>query len=123
MMPIATASFTLAQARTPASPNLPAEKQTTIQVDHQQNAFNATQSRAWLPACHNLHRVQLRCDSKSKFPDSCSRCHTRGLVCTVDSSFKRVPARQYAMPPLMPLLHWCPICVTHQMPPFYQTPK
>ncbi|KAF5712237.1 transcription factor [Fusarium globosum] len=37
---------------------------------------------------------KLRCDSKEKFPDPCSRCNARHLFCTVDATFKRTPARK-----------------------------
>ncbi|KAF5965107.1 putative transcription factor SEF1 [Fusarium bulbicola] len=39
-------------------------------------------------------QLKLRCDSKEKFPDPCSRCNARHLFCTVDATFKRTPARK-----------------------------
>ncbi|KAK8025830.1 hypothetical protein PG990_003653 [Apiospora arundinis] len=37
---------------------------------------------------------QLKCDSKAKYPNPCSRCQSRHLRCTVDPMFKRTPARK-----------------------------
>ncbi|KAI8723007.1 Fungal-trans domain-containing protein [Fusarium sp. LHS14.1] len=45
-------------------------------------------------ACTECKQAKLRCDSKDKFPNPCSRCQSRHLFCTVDASFKRTPARK-----------------------------
>ncbi|KAF5249509.1 hypothetical protein FANTH_5202 [Fusarium anthophilum] len=42
----------------------------------------------------DMFKCKLRCDSKEKFPDPCSRCNARHLFCTVDATFKRTPARK-----------------------------
>ncbi|KAF5561478.1 nucleoside-diphosphate-sugar epimerase [Fusarium napiforme] len=47
-----------------------------------------------LEASKGVYGVKLRCDSKEKFPDPCSRCNARHLFCTVDAAFKRTPARK-----------------------------
>lgn len=44
-------------------------------------------------ACTECRQVKLRCDSKQNFPDPCSRCKARSLVCTFDPSFKRTPTK------------------------------
>ncbi|KAL8284517.1 hypothetical protein RB597_001947 [Gaeumannomyces tritici] len=45
-------------------------------------------------SCTECKQAKLRCDSKDRFPSSCSRCHARQLLCTVDTTFKRTPARR-----------------------------
>ncbi|KAL8393800.1 hypothetical protein RB595_003521 [Gaeumannomyces hyphopodioides] len=45
-------------------------------------------------SCTECKQAKLRCDSKDRFPNSCSRCHARQLLCTVDTAFKRTPARR-----------------------------
>jgi hypothetical protein len=44
-------------------------------------------------ACTECRQVKLRCDSKHNFPDPCSRCKSRRLVCAFDPSFKRTPTK------------------------------
>ncbi|KAI0105406.1 fungal-specific transcription factor domain-containing protein [Hypoxylon sp. NC0597] len=44
--------------------------------------------------CTECKQSKLRCDSKDMFPNPCSRCQTRNLICTVDPSFRRTPARK-----------------------------
>jgi hypothetical protein len=44
-------------------------------------------------ACTECRQVKLRCDSRQNFPDPCSRCNARGLACTFDPLFKRVPTK------------------------------
>ncbi|KAI1372463.1 fungal-specific transcription factor domain-containing protein [Hypoxylon crocopeplum] len=44
--------------------------------------------------CTECKQSKLRCDSKDRFPNPCSRCQARNLTCTVDPSFRRTPARK-----------------------------
>ncbi|KAI1759242.1 hypothetical protein GGR53DRAFT_165567 [Hypoxylon sp. FL1150] len=44
--------------------------------------------------CTECKQSKLRCDSKDRFPNPCSRCQARTLSCTVDPSFRRTPARK-----------------------------
>ncbi|XXH02208.1 hypothetical protein Hte_008576 [Hypoxylon texense] len=44
--------------------------------------------------CTECKQSKLRCDSKDRFPNPCSRCQARNLSCTVDPSFRRTPARK-----------------------------
>ncbi|ETN41223.1 uncharacterized protein HMPREF1541_03158 [Cyphellophora europaea CBS 101466] len=44
-------------------------------------------------ACTECRQVKLKCDSKLSFPEPCSRCKTRNLVCTFDPTFKRTPTK------------------------------
>ncbi|KAH7242671.1 hypothetical protein BKA59DRAFT_481172 [Fusarium tricinctum] len=56
-------------------------------------SFNNVASRP-VKACTECKQAKLRCDSKERFPNPCTRCHTRHLFCTVDAAFKRTPARK-----------------------------
>ncbi|KAI8960263.1 hypothetical protein F5Y11DRAFT_358644 [Daldinia sp. FL1419] len=44
--------------------------------------------------CTECKQSKLRCDSKDRFPNPCTRCQARSLTCTVDPSFRRTPARK-----------------------------
>ncbi|KAK8039027.1 hypothetical protein PG993_007438 [Apiospora rasikravindrae] len=44
--------------------------------------------------CTECKQAKLKCDSKAKYPNPCSRCQSRQLRCTVDPMFKRTPARK-----------------------------
>ncbi|KAI1803933.1 hypothetical protein F4811DRAFT_562103 [Daldinia bambusicola] len=44
--------------------------------------------------CTECKQSKLRCDSKDRFPNPCTRCQARNLTCTVDPSFRRTPARK-----------------------------
>ncbi|KAI2615402.1 fungal-specific transcription factor domain-containing protein [Hypoxylon sp. NC1633] len=44
--------------------------------------------------CTECKQSKLRCDSKDRFPNPCSRCQSRNLTCTVDPAFRRTPARK-----------------------------
>ncbi|KAH6953492.1 hypothetical protein DER45DRAFT_575950 [Fusarium avenaceum] len=56
-------------------------------------SYNNLASRP-VKACTECKQAKLRCDSKERFPNPCTRCHTRHLFCTVDAAFKRTPARK-----------------------------
>ncbi|KAI1114105.1 hypothetical protein F5Y14DRAFT_191022 [Nemania sp. NC0429] len=44
--------------------------------------------------CTECKQSKLRCDSKERFPNPCTRCQLRDLQCVVDPSFRRTPARK-----------------------------
>ncbi|KAI1077787.1 fungal-specific transcription factor domain-containing protein [Whalleya microplaca] len=59
----------------------------------------ATTGPSWpgvrpVKTCTECKQSKLRCDSKDRFPNPCTRCHARNLTCTVDPSFRRTPARK-----------------------------
>ncbi|KAI1343534.1 hypothetical protein F5Y15DRAFT_405904 [Xylariaceae sp. FL0016] len=44
--------------------------------------------------CTECKQSKVRCDSKERFPNPCSRCELRHSTCAIDPTFKRTPARK-----------------------------